>query len=84
MSAGRPDVEAADLAEARARARAPRSRRRPRRASGTPSACRFWTASIIVSTLPASTPFGPAHDAVVHLHVEAAERVGAVALARRP
>ena len=42
-------------------------------ASGTPRACRFRTASIIVSTLPASTPSGPRTAPVVHLDVEAAE-----------
>ena len=59
---------------ARPGARRPRSARRAIRAgtadaaasassSGTPSACRLRTASIIVSTLPASCPSGPRTDA---------------------
>ena len=72
MSAGRPDVQPADLGQAED-ARRHGGRSVDASASGTPSAWRFWTASIIVSTLPASTPSGPRTVPLVHLHVEAAE-----------
>ena len=51
-------------------------------ASGTPSAWRFRTASIIVSALPASTPSSPRTTPSRTLDLEAAEAVGAVAHAR--
>ena len=42
-------------------------------ASGTPSACRFRTASIIVNDAAGEHALRPAHGALVHLDVDAAE-----------
>ena len=46
--------------------------------SGMPSAWKFWTASIIVRTLPASTPSGPLTTLPRISTVEAGQAVHAV------
>ena len=62
----------------RRHAPAPRSQRRPRPRARRRAPCRFRTASIIVTTLPASTPSVAPRDAVPDLDVDAAQAVAAV------
>ena len=75
----RPGARRPRSAPAARSAPAPRRPRPSASSSGTPSACRLRTASIIVSTLPASCPSGPRTTPADETSAAAGQREDAVA-----